>query len=57
MRAQLNQVDSESFRIADSFRDFLRQLNNSLYRYGSEHDSADLQKFTKASEELNQWID
>ena len=57
LRAHLNRVDSESFRIADRFRDFLRQLNSSLYLYGSDHDPAELEKFNKASNELNLWID
>ena len=57
LRARLNQVDSESFRIADQFRDFLRQLNNSLFGYGSDRDPADRDKFLKASRELDLWID
>lgn len=57
LRTRLNRVDSESFRIADEFRDFLRQLNGSLYRYGSDHKQADLENFTKASDDLNRWID
>ena len=57
LRARLSEVDSESFRIADEFRDFLRSLNNSLYRYGSGHDLLDQSNFTKASRELDVWID
>src|SRR5262245_56694005 len=57
LRARLNQVDSESFRIANEFRDFLRQLNNSLYGYGSDHNPAALEKFIKSSHELDLWID
>jgi signal transduction histidine kinase len=57
LRTRLRQMDSESFRIADEFRDHLRQLNGSLYRYGSEHDPADLELFSRASDQLNRWID
>lgn len=57
LRTRLHEVDSESFRIADEFRDSLRQVNGSLYRYGSDHNPADLEKFTQASDELNRWID
>src|SRR5262245_51831870 len=57
LRQQLNQVDSESFRIADEFRNFLRQLNNSMYRYGSGHEPSELETFRKASHELDLWID
>ena len=57
LRARLNRVDDESFHIADQFRELLRKLNDSLYRYGSDHHPADLQEFLKASDDLNQWID
>jgi len=57
LRQRLTQVDSESFRIADQFDDYLRRLNNSLDRYGSGRDPADLERFRKASDELNSWID
>ena len=57
LHAQLNQVDSESFRIADQFREFLRELNGSMYRYGIERDPAERDGFLKASRALNLWID
>jgi signal transduction histidine kinase len=57
LRTHLNQVDSESFRIADQFRDFLRRLNSSLFLYGSGRAPADLESFVKASHELDLWID
>ena len=57
LRTRLTQVDSESFRIADQFRDFLRALNSSLYRYGSRRDPAEQSSFAKASDDLNRWID
>jgi signal transduction histidine kinase len=57
LRQRLTQVDSESFRIADQFGDYLRRLNNSLFRYGVGRAPADLDKFRVASDELNSWID
>jgi signal transduction histidine kinase len=57
LRARLDQKDTESFRIADHFRDFLRQLDSSLFHYGGEHNPQDLQSFTQASHELDLWID
>ena len=40
LHARLTQVDSETFRIADQFRNSLRELNNTMQRYGSERDPA-----------------
>jgi signal transduction histidine kinase len=57
LRVRLSRVDSESFRIADQFRDFLRDLNNSLYEFGSRFDPADRDKFQSASHQLDLWID
>jgi signal transduction histidine kinase len=57
LHAQLNQVDSESFRIADQFREFLRGLNGSMYRYGIERDPAERDEFLKSSQALNLWIE
>jgi len=57
LRLRLAKVDSESFRIADQFRDYLRQLNDQLYHYGRSHTPPDVAAFTKASHELDLWID
>jgi len=57
LRAQLKEVDSESYRIGDEFRDHLRQLNESLYRYGMSQTAPDIADFNKASHELDLWID
>jgi signal transduction histidine kinase len=57
LRVRLDQKDSESFQIAQQFRDFLDQLNSALFHYGGENDAAELEKFNKASDDLNQWID
>jgi signal transduction histidine kinase len=53
----LKQVDSESFRIADQFRDLLRPLNDSLYHYGRSNVVPDIAAFNKASDDLDVWID
>jgi signal transduction histidine kinase len=57
LRAQLVQVDSESFRIAGQFTDSVRLLNLALYRFGTDHATNDLASFSKASADLNRWID
>src|SRR5215831_9795380 len=57
LRRRLDQRDTESFRIADQFRNFLGELNSALFHYGGENDQTELEKFNKASEELNHWID
>jgi len=57
VRAQLNQADSESFQIADQFRERLRHLNEFLYDYGRSHAPAEVDAFTRASHELDLWID
>lgn len=57
LRTRLRQMDSESFRIADQFTEFLRKLNDSLYHYGRSHVLPDIAAFNKATDELNKWID
>ena len=57
LRARLSQVDMESFRIADQFRDSLRELNNTLQRYGVEHSPDVWHEFLEASRTLDAWID
>jgi signal transduction histidine kinase len=57
LRARLSQVDLESFRIADQFRDSLRELNNTMQRYGTDHDPAVWNEFLEASHKLDVWID
>lgn len=52
----LNQVDSESFRIADQFRNSLRELNNTMQRYGIDRDPALWKEFADASHKLDIWI-
>lgn len=57
LAAHLSLVDSESFRIADEFRDSLRELNNTMQRYGITHDPATWKVFADASHRLDVWID
>lgn len=57
LRKRLNQVESESFRIADEFRDSLRGLNNIMQRYGIDHDPAIWNEFLESSRKLDGWID
>lgn len=54
---RLRQVDSESFQIADQFRDTLRQLNNTIQRYGIDRDPAVWKEFVEDSHKLDVWID
>src|SRR4029450_510412 len=57
LRAQYQQVNLESFRIADHFRDLLGRLTATMFDYGVHRDPKDLAKFSNASDELNRWID
>lgn len=56
MRAKLNQVDAESFGLAEHFKDELRTGSDKLTRYRNTHDPAAWQDFLKASHELDSWI-
>src|SRR5689334_19098822 len=56
-KGRLGQVDVESFRIADLFKEKLRLANDSMRRYASVRDSAAWEDFLKASEGLQSWID
>jgi signal transduction histidine kinase len=50
LRIRLSQVESESFRIADEFRDLFRGLNNILY------DPAVWNEFPESSHKLEGWL-
>ena len=56
-RARLGQVDVESMRIADRFKDKLRYASDEMRRYSSGRDPARWADFLKAGEELKSWID
>jgi len=55
-RVQLGQLDLESMRIADRFKDRLRYASDQMRRYCSGRDPAVWQEFLKASEELEGWL-
>ena len=55
-RARLRQVESESFTIAEKFKDELREVNDKMRRYASFHESAVWEQFLNASSELKRWI-
>ena len=55
-RARLGQVDVESMRIADRFKDKQRYASDQMRRYASTREPAYWQEFLKASGELRTWI-
>ena len=57
LRARLRSVDSESFRMADHFKDSLRQLNNKIFGYAMNHEPAVWEEFRQAGDQLDLWID
>jgi signal transduction histidine kinase len=57
LRSRLSRVESESFRIADEFRESLRELNNIMQHYGIDHDPAVWSEFQESSRKLDGWID
>lgn len=57
LRTHLRLVDSESFGMADHFKDSLRELNNKVFQYAMNHDAAVWEEFRKASDKLDLWID
>jgi len=56
VKARLSQVDTESFRIADRFKDQLREANDNMRRYASGNESAAWQTFLDNSEGLRFWM-
>jgi signal transduction histidine kinase len=57
LRDQLSQADFESFRMADQFHDSLRDLSNTMQRYGIDHDSATWNEFLESSHKLEGWLE
>jgi signal transduction histidine kinase len=55
-REKLGQVDLESMRIADRFKDKLRYANDQMRRYSSSRDPGGWREFLKAGDELQSWI-
>jgi signal transduction histidine kinase len=56
VRTRLNQVDVESFHIADHFKDALRQVDDKMRSYRVERQPDLWDDFLKASHELDDWI-
>jgi len=56
LHSRLSQVESESFRIGDEFRESLREQNNILQRYGLSRDPALWNEFLASSRKLDAWI-
>ncbi|HUL51327.1 MAG TPA: ATP-binding protein [Candidatus Nitrosotalea sp.] len=57
LRARLSKEDLEQLRTADQFRDSLRDLNSTMFRFGVSHDPSDLKEFLEARDRLDRWID
>src|SRR5262249_17266490 len=57
LRARLSQVDVESFRIADHFKEALRDVTDKMRMYRYSHDSASWDDFLRAGRQLDFWID
>ncbi|MGA3265258.1 MAG: ATP-binding protein [Verrucomicrobiota bacterium] len=55
--ARLRQLDSESFGIAEHFKDSLREVSDRMMRYRTTRDGASWQEFLDASRQLDLWID
>lgn len=53
---RLGEVDTESFRIADLFKEKLRQANDQMRRHSTDENAESWQAFLKSSEELRNWI-
>jgi len=56
LRARLRTVESESFGIAEHFKDLLREVNTMRLREAVDHDPATWDQFLKASHELDGWL-
>jgi signal transduction histidine kinase len=56
LRAKLDQVDVESFGLAEHFKDMLRESSDRLTHYRNTGDPAAWQDFLKANDDLNTWM-
>jgi hypothetical protein len=56
LRNRLNQVDTESFWIADRFKNSLRDVTDHLRAYRAEREPAMWQEFLKAGSDLHDWV-
>ena len=56
LRAKLNEVEAQSFGMAEHFKDALRDSSDKLTRYRATGDNAAWAEFLKTTEGLNTWI-
>jgi signal transduction histidine kinase len=56
LRVRLNQVDTESFGMADHFKESLREVNETMRRFRTNVDPAVWAEFLKAGHDLGAWI-
>lgn len=56
-KSRLGQMDLESFRIADRFKEKLRFANDKMRSYASARDPSAWDEYLKASEGLQSWIE
>ncbi len=56
-RDKLSKVDSESFRIAEHFKDELREVNDRMRRYASYMEPAVWDEYLARSSRLKSWIE
>jgi signal transduction histidine kinase len=57
LRERLTEVQLKSFQIADHIQETILELNNSVLRFGTYHDTNAWAHFQTASQELDHWID
>ena len=57
LRAHLQEVDLESFGLADHLKDRLREVNDKLRAYRNSHEPGAWEDFLKSSHELEAWVD
>lgn len=56
VRDRLSQVDSESFRLAERFKDRLREANDRMRRFASFHEARVWTEFLEASGAVKSWM-
>jgi signal transduction histidine kinase len=56
LRAKLDEVESQSYSMADHFKDLLRESSDTLARYRSTGDEVAWRDFLKSDNEISNWI-
>ncbi len=56
LRRELSTLQAESFHMADHLEAMMRELNETVLRFGAHHRPADAEHFQKAAAELGAWI-